>query len=50
MLIRNGLVYTENFKFEKMDIVIKDGVILEMREISFCGDNNMDEGNFIFSI
>lgn len=37
MLIRNGLVYTENFKFEKMDIVIKDGVIREMREISSCG-------------
>ena len=27
MLIRNGLVYTENFTFEKLDIAFADGVI-----------------------
>ena len=34
MLIKNGLVYTENFRFEKTDIFIKDHIIAEMKERS----------------
>ncbi|SFG16411.1 N-acetylglucosamine-6-phosphate deacetylase [Oribacterium sp. WCC10] len=45
MLIRNGLVYTENFRFEKMDIEVKDGVIVDMYETSLCCDNEREQAS-----
>ena len=35
MLIKNGLVYTENFTFEKLDIAFADGVITAIGELGF---------------
>ena len=32
MLIKNGLVYTEKFHFEKADILIKNGLISAVKE------------------
>lgn len=33
MLIKNGFVFTENFQFEKKDILIKDGMINDIADV-----------------
>lgn len=40
MIIRNGLVFGEDKTFAKRDIVIKDGIIVEIRE---CVENAQDK-------
>ena len=56
MLIRNGLVYTENFTFEKLDIAFADGVITAIKVDSAnetpgfgtrCGEDEAFLGQFI---
>lgn len=45
MLIKNGLVFTKDFKFEKKDILIKDGIIEKVDD--FIKADNIDENHIV---